>query len=289
MAAREPSFALSEMRSSRDRGPRAGSIALWVGILGLIGAGLFLHGRLARCPLWTVRSVEVEGNRSLATGDLLDQLRLHPGMPWWRFTLRPAHRLLAREPRIAQLSVHWRWPRDLVVRVRERESFLRVLADPPLEVATDGMLIETREELDPADLPLLTGALPPGLAPCHTLELAEAGAAWREFVQIAQTTPELWKNVSQIQYSGGRDFQLFLRGGRRVILWETGINTALKSSLPEILADLEKRGEEDVVVDLRFRDQVVLRLPGGAAEDSASAPPAGRAPQKAAGGGRHRA
>jgi cell division septal protein FtsQ len=256
-------------------------------LLGLVVAaaagGLVLHGRLTGCPLWAVRRIEVEGNRSLGMVELLRRLHLGPGTPWWRISPGALHRLRAEEPRLAEVTVSWRWPRDLLVRVRERDSFLRVWGDPPLEVARDGMLLETREDLDPADLPLLTGALPPALSPNQRLDLVEAGDAWKEFLSLAEEEPGFWREVSEIHYHGGRDFQVFLRRGRRVILWEAGINGDLKKTIPAILADLERLGQEDAVLDLRFRDQVVLHLPAAAVADSAAAP-ASAVPPLGAGG-----
>lgn len=254
-------------RRRRDFG---GMVVLGV-VLAVAVGGLVLHSRLTGCPLWAVRRVEVEGNRSLGTVELLRRLHVGPGTPWWRVSPGALRRLRAEEPRLAEVTVSWRWPRDLVVRVRERESFLRICADPPLEVARDGMLLETREDLDPADLPLLTGELPPILAPNHPLDLVDAGDAWKEFLSLAEDEPGFWREVSEIRYDGGRDFQLFLRQGRRVILWEVGINDDLKKTIPAILADLERLGQDDAVLDLRFRDQVVLHLPAASIADSAAA------------------
>ncbi len=287
------------LRDGAWRPPRrsrsGGGILLLAALVAAGVAGLVLHARLTDYPVWTVRHVQVEGNRSLGMVELLRRLHLEPGTPWWRLSPAAPARLRAEEPRLAEVTVSWRWPRDLLVRVRERESFLRVWGDPPLELARDGILLETREDLDPADLPLLTGALPPVLAPHQRLDLAEAGEAWKEFLALAEDSPGFWREVSEIRYDGGRDFQVFLRRGRRVILWEAGINGDLKKTLPEILTDLERHGQEDAVLDLRFRDQVVLHLPAAAVADSAAAPASssGQNPRPAASGeqrdGRRRA
>jgi cell division septal protein FtsQ len=257
----------------RGRRRSGGSLLLLLLALAFFGGALWLHGHLTGSPLWVVRSIVVEGNRSIEMTDLLDRLGLSPGMPWWRVRSRAAA-LQAAEPRLASVEIGWRRPRDLIVRVRERQSFLRLLTSPPLEVGTDGVLFASNEELDPLDLPLLTGALPPTLGPRQTLQLGEAGSGWTEFLDLYRRSPATWKNVSEIHYAGGRDFQVYLRGGRRVVLWETGINDPLKGTLPEVLADLERGNRDDVVVDLRFRDQVVLRLPESALSDSAAAGPA---------------
>jgi hypothetical protein len=56
-----------------------------------------------------------------------------------------------------------------------------------------------------------------------------------------------------------------------VILWETGINQKVKETLADVLQTLDQRGLDDVVIDLRFRDQVVLRLPTELAADGSKA------------------
>lgn len=272
-------------RRRRRRGTTSLSLAV---LLGLCAAGVWLHARLTRSPLWTVHSIAVSGNRSIEMNDLLDRLGLAPGMTWWSIRSRAAA-LVAAEPRLASIEVGWRWPRDLFVCVRERQSCLRLLTSPPLEVATDGVLFASDEDLDPLDLPLLTGALPPTLAPRQTLRLGPSGSEWREFLDLQSRSPAIWKRISEIHYAGGRDFRVYLRDGRRVVLWETGVNDPWKRTLPDVLADLERRNQSDVVVDLRFRDQIVLRLPEGALSDSsgqtatpAKATSAGTAPGRAA-------
>lgn len=243
-------------------GRRRSSATGWIlAVLMVATAGglIHLHDRISSRPFWTVGAVWVEGNRSISTADLLERLGLHPGMPWWKVAATPARDLAAAEPRLAEVRVHWRWPRDLGVRVEERESVLRVLADVPLELAADGMLLEPEERIDPVDLPILTGALPAGLCPGQRLELPAAGQGWREILDTGLAIPSLWKRISQIHYVGGKSFQLFLREGRQVILWEAGVNCDAKISLPAVLADLSRQGIDEAVLDLRFRDQIVVR------------------------------
>ncbi len=241
---------------------RSSPVTGWIAavlILAAAGGLIHLHGRISSRPFWTVNAVWVEGNRSISTADLMERLGLRPGMPWWKVATTPGRELAAVEPRLADLCVRWRWPRDLSVRVRERESVLRVLGDVPLELAGDGILLEPEELIDPVDLPILTGALPPGLCPGQRFELPAAGQGWREILDTGSALPSLWKRISQIHYVGGRSFQLFLREGRQVILWEAGMNCDAKRSIPAVLADLSSQGIEEAVLDLRFRDQIVVR------------------------------
>ncbi len=250
--------------------------ACFVLVVAALAAGLYVHGRLSRRPLWTIRSVEVEGNRSVSTAELLDLLRLRPGAPLWRISSRTAERLAREMPRLEAVTLSWRPPRDLRVTVRERESVVRVLTDPPCELAGDGVLLEPAEALDPADLPLLTGSFPAGQRPGKKLAIPAPG--WEEILAMREEAPEFWKVISEIHYAGGRDFQIVLREGRKVVLWEAGVNRELKARIPAILAELRQGKLDDAVLDLRFRDQVVVRLPEGALADSSGSADGGAAP-----------
>ena len=258
-------------RLPRKRGSSGGAFALLAVMVLLVG-GFYAHARLSRSPLWVVRGITVMGNRSLGTAEVLDRLGISPGTPWWKVRTQAVAKFRAHEPRLAELSLSFSWPRDLIVRVRERESFLRVMGEPPMTLATDGVLLAADEEIDPADLPLVSG-LGGGLVPGQRLQLAAADGVWEEFHRLSVDCPEIWKSVSEIHHAGGRDFRVFLRDGRKVLLWECGVNPRLKAAIPEILSDLSRHGQDDVVVDLRFRDQVVLRLPEGALIDSTDAVP----------------
>jgi len=256
------------LRPVRRGGP--GGLILLPVLLALLVGAVWLHTRLTGSPLWTVHAVSVEGNRSIATAELLDRLRFAPGVPWWRIAPGAAADLEKSEPRLASVSIRWQWPRGLAVRVREREGFLHVLSDPPLTVATDGMVLATEPDIDPVDLPLLTGACAMAATPNRPLAAGGTEKGWEEFLRLARESPELWRDVSEVHHLGGRDFRLYLRSGRQVILWETGVNDKLKQALPQVLSDLARQGQDDVVIDLRFKDQVVLRLPEGAREDSSA-------------------
>jgi cell division septal protein FtsQ len=271
-----------EHRAQRRRRSLRGMVTFACFLL-LLGGAAFFHAQTSARPLWTVATVEVEGNRSIPTADLLARLRLAPGTPWWRVTRKASERLLASTPRIQKLGLDWRWPRDLHITVRERESVLRLLSPARLELAGDGVLMEPCEALDPVDLPLLTGDLPATLAAGRRCDLPAAGPSWKELLSLGRENPELWKEISEIHYLGNQDFQIFLRNGHKVIFWSAGMNHDMKNQIPTILAELRQNQVQDAVLDLRFRDQAVVRLPAaveaereGAAKqpEPAPAPPA---------------
>lgn len=253
-------------RGNRGSG-RIGALVLLL-FLPLAGGLVYAHARLSPQPLWTIRSVEVRGNRSISTPELLDRLRVRPGLPLWKIWGNRAAGIRSEEPRLRSLTLSWRWPRDLLVQVRERESILRVLGKPGMELSADGVLLSPLPALDPADLPLLTGSLQADLRAGRALEFPVVGPAWREILDLRETSPDLWKNISEIHYAGGSDFRIILRQGRRMVLWQPGINQELKERIPAILADLSRENVDDAVLDLRFREQLVVRRPESALADT---------------------
>lgn len=140
------------------------------------------------------------------------------------------------------------------------------------------MLLAPEPALDAADLPLLTGGLPGDLRPGRELVFSAVGPDWRELLDLKERSPRIWRMISEIHYAGGSDFQVVLRDSRRMILWQPGINNDLKERLPEILADLGREHVDDAVLDLRFREQLVVRRPESALADSVPGEPS-RSPQ----------
>ena len=249
-------------------------------VLLLAAAGIVAHARYSARPIWSVETVTVEGNRSIQTGDLLELLGLRPGLPWWQLDRPDEDRLRRSCPRLGEVGYAWQWPRGLHVRVRERESVVRTVGPSPMEIAADGIVLDPREWVDPADLPILTGAVPSGLVPGDRCVLGQPDAEWSEILQLAVTEPETWRLISEIHYVSGSEFHLCLRRGHRVVLWETGIHRDPGARLGRVLEDLDRQGLADAVVDLRFRDQVVVRPPLDMQADSLGA--SGRARKQGA-------
>lgn len=250
---------------------RGGSTA-WVswivglGLAALVTGGVIWHARAAAVPLWSVASVEVEGNRSLTEREVMAAVGLQPGLPWW--SLRPRlDRLQELEPRVRGVSLGYAFPRGLRVRLEEREAILLVAGESLLVLSRDGVLLQPDAALDPTDLPCLTGsALGPG-AQLHTgqhLQVREGDGWLAQLLKVRDEQPELWHSLSQIEVIGQRELRLFFREGRRILLWDPELNDHLWPQIPRILAGLAAHDlADDAVLDMRFRDRVVVRYPEG--------------------------
>ncbi|MFN8548440.1 MAG: FtsQ-type POTRA domain-containing protein [Candidatus Eisenbacteria bacterium] len=231
-------------------------------LLVTLAGGVLLLPQLGLPRFWTVRSIELEGNRALDREDLLSRLGLADGMPWWRVSPGALRAAAAREPRLltAEFDVHF--PRSIRVRVSERAGMLRVIdaqGSASLELAADGTLLDVVPGLTQTDLPWLTGTLPGPLVAGRTIELPRAQGWTEQLAKLRSDWPAFWSDLSELRYAGDAGFELYLRAGRKVVLWDPARNGDLWAEVPRVLSDLEQWHVDDAVLNLRFRDQVVVK------------------------------
>lgn len=260
LATDEPSFqvprgdAAARETSNRGRWILAGAV--------LLLAAVVTHGLVTRRPLWTAQEVRVEGNRATQGEAILATLGIHAGMPFWNLLRLEPRSLLAAHPRLRSVDLRYRFPQGLAVRVEERAPVFRWIGGTTRLVADDGVLIDEIPGFDPKDLPCLSAdGFDPGL-PGREIMLAGAGTWWEQLSRVRESDPQLWSNVSEVQYEGERRFRVFLRDPKRVVVWDPFLNSHLWARVPVVLDDLAMRGVgTDAVLDLRFRDRIVVRVP----------------------------
>lgn len=230
--------------------------------LGALAGVMLLLPRLGLPRFWTVRTIEIEGNRALDRDELLQRLGLADGMPWWRVQLGSLRAAAAREPRLlsADFAVHF--PRAIRVRVSEREGMVRVIdqqGSATFELAADGTLLDVVPGLTQTDLPWLTGPLPGPMRAGRKIELPRAEGWTQQLAKLRSDWPAFWADLSELRYAGEAGFELYLRAGRKVVLWDPARNQDLWAEVPRVLSDLEQWHVDDAVLNLRFRDQVVVK------------------------------
>lgn len=230
--------------------------------LGALAGVTLLLPRLGLPRFWTVRTIEIEGNRALDRDELLERLGLADGMPWWRVQLGSLRAAAAREPRLLNADFDVHFPRAIRVRVSEREGMVRVIDEQgsaTFELAADGTLLDVVPGLTQTDLPWLTGPLPGPLRAGRRIELPRAEGWTQQLAKLRSDWPAFWADLSELRYAGEAGFELYLRAGRKVVLWDPARNQDLWAEVPRVLSDLEQWHVDDAVLNLRFRDQVVVK------------------------------
>jgi cell division protein FtsQ len=225
---------------------------------------------LGRLAYFRVRRVEVEGARYASPAELVARMAVDTGASVWA-DLEPLAARVRAHPLVARAMVERRLPSVLVVRVVERVPVAMAAgaAGMSLYDSAGALLPVAPARASRVDVPVVAG-------PDRAL-LRALGA-------LRATAPALYARVSEARRGrGGRDELVFAltpepgpaapRAGANAAPQAAAPPTAvLMRAAPGVAAarfadaalverDLARRGVRPLELDLRFRDQVVARLP----------------------------
>jgi cell division protein FtsQ len=210
--------------------------------------------------VFAVTRVDVDGVERLSEADVVAAARIEPG-----------ESLLALDPdavvdrvealagvRRARVTRHL--PHRVVVTVEEREPYALVVVGGGLAwVDVDGRLVGPERRPVPPPLPVLSGVEPPAAGPDQPVgDRLRAGLAILRAIQRAGG--RLSGRISEVDLAGAGPV-LYTREGVEVRLPAEGWDEQL-ARFDGVLAELEDRGERAGLVDLRYRDLVVIRPRG---------------------------
>ncbi len=217
--------------------------------------------------LFPIRGIDVSilGARALSEGDIVRALAIAEDASFLGFDWSEACRRVQALPRVRRVRLRYRPLHRLDVTVEERSGAALVLspAGEAWEVSGDGVWLEPRGATL-ADLPLLSWEGPPA----H--EMLRAGApvtipGASDLLDVLATLqgdfPGLWESISEARLRADGTYELFLND-LEIVVWGQGRLSSVRfRAWRDVMADLRRRGETDAVVDLRFREQVLVRLP----------------------------
>lgn len=220
------------------------------------GAVLAAPRVLPAVPGFEVRRVEVTGTRLLDPGEVLRTSGIQRGQSVWDDPVA-WETALERHAVIASAEVTRRLPATLRVAVEE-ERPVAYLADGVLTpVTAAGAALPVDPAVSAPDLPIVRLAAGADSIPRAVLAEVE---------RLARMDSELMAEVSEIRPRGDDGVVLLLRHREADIVIPAGAPAERLVELRAVLADIDRRGgrgdaAEVAQVDLRFADQVVVRLP----------------------------
>jgi cell division protein FtsQ len=261
MSPRYQGRALETHARIRPRRPvgRAGRVLRVLSALGMAAALAHLPWRDWAARVATVGEVHVEGLRYLEAARVASVAGVARGQSLFRVDATRARARLLLHPRIESAEVGLGWPRDVRIRVVERQPVLLVRHGAAWELYSAGVLLPPLEPGVVADVPLLTGvdleALPQGAR--VAVPGVRRGVAWAR--ALAVPALDLMPRVSEIDVARDDATGLVMMNGARVLAsaWPPG--TRDLSALRVVLVDLERRGTLARELDLRFQGQVIVR------------------------------
>lgn len=199
---------------------------------------------LGRMEFFRVRSVEIEGARYLAPDEVLGRLRADTTMSVWD-DLSPLERRVAAHPQVRDVRIERKLPGTLVVHVAEH---LPVALVPAAEgfraMDAEGRTLPIDPSRTAVDLPILARA---------------DTAVLRLLGEVQRDDPPLFERISEVRRVGREE--LLLRLTTVPVRAMLDVSVSRLAEVFPVEEDLARRGLAAAELDLRFRDQVIARLP----------------------------
>jgi cell division septal protein FtsQ len=234
----------------------------------LLAAIAFLVGPLLARPAarslgslapFQVRAVEVTGLLYLAPEEIRSRIPVHEGDNLLLVSPAAIEKVLLRNARVEAVRVT-RTPGHLAVRVTERRTFALVSSGTLLEVDDEGtVLTPLRRGLIP-DRPVITGLGVSGGAPGTRIP----GQRLHDLLRLVRLleTPEvgLVSEISEIAAEApGRAVLRTSRDQIPIVVDPERVSLAALRAVAATLRDVREKNRRVLVLDARYRGQVIVR------------------------------
>jgi cell division protein FtsQ len=227
---------------------------------------MLVLGGLAMVPWGEIRErllivdhIHVTGLRYLDVAKVRERSGLQEGQDLLGLDLPRARQMVLLEPRIQSARVRRVGLRSIEIHVEERVPALVVEHGEPWEIDANGVLLEPLQAGVVADVPMLAGQDFSSFRPGSQIQTPEVRRALAWTAILSDNGLRLTGQVSEVDVSDPRLTRLVLLNGVRVIgpVWPNGARQL--SGLRATLADLAAKGMTPREVDVRFKDQIVVR------------------------------
>lgn len=233
--------------SGADAGVSKGRVRLWLlafGLIVLLGSPLWAPLILRQLSFFRVRKVEIIGARYVSVSELMDRLHVDTTVSVWDPT-PPMVARLATDPQLRKVSIRRRLPGTLVVEIQESLPIALVSTNDGLRVYDDrGVLLPIDLARTPIDAPILPRR---DLGLLHLLSV------------LRNEAPTLYDRLSEIRITAPDELLLQFAG--TPVRAMRDVSLARLVEIAPVEDDLTRRGLRAAEIDLRYRDQVIARLP----------------------------
>lgn len=254
-------------RVSRRRRPQGRVRRLRTAALGLVGvalaAGIAAAGTvgtrwLLTAPRFAVSEVEVRGTSRLTREEVVRASGITRGQNIFRLDPNAARMGVESLAPVRRADVVRAWPNRVTVVVEERRPFTLVHAGRLHWVDEEGVAMAPERRAVAVELPVISGLTDDELAGARRAPSPRVAAGLSLIRMLLRTGSPLTSQISEVDVSRQDGPVLYTVDGVEVRLgkeeWDARIPRLLG-----VLAQLASSGEAVSAIDLRFRDQVVLK------------------------------
>ncbi|UCE17541.1 MAG: FtsQ-type POTRA domain-containing protein [Gemmatimonadota bacterium] len=253
IAVREPRHVLLALIKAFNR---TTVVVTVLGFLALMGHHVYTWA--LQTPFFEIQEIRVRGHHIISEERALSLIGIEEDCNIFRCDVDAVERRVAQDPFVRKADVKRRLPSKLLLSIEERKP-LAFLADMIGMVDDEGVLLPPIAPEQWSDLPLLTGI---GVEKIRFGEpLQSEPVAWA--VSFLKAAAALNSNgaleITEIDLSDMAHPLLY--AGDRSVPVRIGVTGSLSqlTSLPVVLADLERKGIEAEYIDVRFSNQILVR------------------------------
>ena len=222
----------------------ARAIVLALGVLILVTSPWWGRSVLASLSFFRIRDVELHGAQYVSPAELLERLAVDTAVSVWTDP-EPLEARLEEHVQVREARIERRLPGTLVVRVTENRPLALIPARGGFTVVdAEGRTLPIDPSRTSVDLPIVA---------------AGDSGALRLLAELRAEQPSLYERVSEIRRATRSE--LVIRLATLPVRAMGDVSAERMAELLLVEEDLARRQLRPVELDLRFRDQVIARLP----------------------------
>ena len=252
-------------RVARARRLRRAAVRRWAPVVlaaltvAALAAGGVAGARWATTsPRFAVTRVEVVGASRLHAEDVMRAAGIAPGVNLFRVRPRAAASALETLPQVRRADVVRHFPNRVVIHVEERRPFTLVHAGRLHWIDEQGVALAAEARAVSAPLPVISGFGPDELATAAHAPSERLARGISLVRMLLRSGSPVAAQISEIDVGRPEGPVLYTVDGVEVRIGDEDWEGRL-ARLTGVLAQLHATGEAVTSVDLRFRDQVVLK------------------------------
>jgi cell division protein FtsQ len=207
-------------------------------------------------------SFEVKGNRVLTDEEVLQLSGLTIGSKLLDVRVSDLETCIASSPRIERAHAARALPGRVVVTLDERLPEALRAAGPGvvLEVTADGRVLPPAARSSLVDLPVITGAV--GRVEPGMVEVSDEVIEALRLLRCARSVSEsLWMDISEVRIAPGSGLVIYtVADGAEIRVGSGALEPNDLKRLWRVLTDIHDKGQRAESIDLRFENQVVVKL-----------------------------
>lgn len=267
----ERSVFIARQKLGRSSGPRRGGTGhrrRWPRVAALLAGGLAVLGAqsvgvhwMLTTPRFSIAGVDVRGASRVPVERILEIAGITPGTNLWRLDTDAVVARLERLPEIGRADVIRELPNRVTVLVEERRPFTLVHGNWLHWIDEEGHVLGVERQAVVPPVPVITGLSEDEVVTMRTAPSPKARAAIALIRTLLRAGSPLVAEISEIDMSRREGPVLYTVDGIEIRLgaeeWEERL-ARLEGVLAQVAS--EERGVS--TIDLRFRDQVVLKKGG---------------------------